>query len=67
MIPSRPTLSDLQILARQAGVYLRMGFGQRHNVHHKGDRDVVTEIDHRSEDFNSGEHSTPISRSCHCH
>jgi len=47
----QPTLFDLQILARQAGVYLRAGYGHMHVVHHKGDRDVVTEIDRRSEEF----------------
>ncbi|MEW5873436.1 MAG: inositol monophosphatase family protein [Chloroflexota bacterium] len=51
----RPTLSDVELLARQAGELLRAGFGQRHQVDHKGVIDLVTEMDHRSEDFLLGE------------
>jgi len=50
-----PTLSDLQRLARQAGEILRLGYAQEHQVDYKGDIDLVTEIDHQSEDFVLGE------------
>ena len=46
-----PTLHDIETLARQAGVILRAGYGQDNNVTHKGDIDLVTEIDHRAEAF----------------
>ncbi len=51
----RPQLSDLETLARQAGDILRAGFGQRHQIDHKGVIDVVTEVDRRSEAFILGE------------
>lgn len=51
----RPTLADVESLARQAGELLRAGFGQRHQVDHKGVIDLVTEMDHRSEDLLLGE------------
>ncbi len=47
----RPTLFDLEMLARQAGAILRTGYGRRHQVDHKGVIDLVTEVDHRSEAF----------------
>ena len=50
-----PTLSDLQRLARQAGEILRLGYEQEHQVDYKGAIDLVTEIDHQSEDFVLGE------------
>ena len=46
-----PTLSELEDLANQAGLILRSGYGQKHQVQHKGVIDLVTEIDHRSEDL----------------
>jgi myo-inositol-1(or 4)-monophosphatase len=46
-----PTLTDVETLARQAGEILRAGFGQENQVYHKGDIDLVTDVDHRSEDF----------------
>ena len=46
-----PTLSELENLAHQAGLILRSGYGQKHQVQHKGVIDLVTEIDHRSEDL----------------
>lgn len=52
-----PTLSDLKTLACQAGEILRNGFNRRPGygipiqVSHKGVIDLVTEIDHRSEQF----------------
>jgi myo-inositol-1(or 4)-monophosphatase len=49
------TLADLEALARQAGEILRAGYGQHMTVYHKGVIDLVTESDHRSEDFLVGE------------
>ena len=46
-----PTLSDLERLARQAGEILRLGYEQEHQVDYKGAIDLVTEIDHQSEDL----------------
>jgi len=52
-----PTLSDVESLARQAGDILRAGFVRRPGietrlqVHYKGAVDLVTEMDHRSEQF----------------
>ncbi len=48
----RPTLEDLEILARQAGVILRAGYGQSHTIDSKSHAiDLVTETDRRSEAF----------------
>jgi len=47
-----PTLRDVERLARQAGVILRMGFGRRHRIEHKSHWiDLVTETDQESEAF----------------
>jgi myo-inositol-1(or 4)-monophosphatase len=46
-----PNLSDLQTLAYQAGEILREGQGSDLQIQLKGRFDVVTEIDHRSEEF----------------
>lgn len=52
-----PSLTDLETLARQAGEILRTGFearpgyGHHLSVEHKGDIDLVTEIDRQSEQF----------------
>jgi len=46
-----PTLSDLERLARQAGEILRLGYEQEHQVDYKGAIDLVTEVDHQSEDL----------------
>jgi myo-inositol-1(or 4)-monophosphatase len=51
----QPVLSDLQRLARQAGEILRLGYEQEHQVDYKGTIDLVTEVDHQSEDFLLGE------------
>lgn len=51
----KPTLSDLERLARQAGSILRNGYNQEHTVHYKGTIDLVTEVDHASEAFLLGE------------
>lgn len=47
----KPVLSDLEKLARGAGEILRVGFHQANLVDHKGEIDLVTEIDKRSEAF----------------
>jgi myo-inositol-1(or 4)-monophosphatase len=47
----RPTLSDLETLARQAGEILRAGHGRQHKVEYKGVINLVTEVDQRSEDY----------------
>ncbi len=47
-----PTLHDLEILARQAGVLLRDGYGRRQRIESKSHAiDLVTETDRRSEAF----------------
>ena len=46
---TQPTLKDVIELARAAGQILREGYGQDHQVRHKGLIDLVTEVDHRSE------------------
>jgi myo-inositol-1(or 4)-monophosphatase len=53
----QPTLNELEQLARQAGEIVRLGFnprpgsGNHLQIEHKGEIDLVTEIDHRSEAF----------------
>jgi myo-inositol-1(or 4)-monophosphatase len=44
-----PILSDLIIIARQAGSILRSGYGKKHTIKHKGAIDLATEIDQKSE------------------
>lgn len=51
----KPTLLDLEVLARQAGTILRSGYGHSLQVSHKSLVDLVTEVDHRSEAFLLGE------------
>lgn len=51
----KPTLSFLESLAHQAGEILRAGVNQPFQIDHKGVIDLVTEMDHRSEDFLLGE------------
>ena len=46
-----PTLPEVISLARQAGEILRSSFGQHLQVDHKGVIDLVSEADHRSEEF----------------
>ena len=50
-----PTLSDLERLARHAGEILRLGYDQEHTVNYKGVIDLVTEVDHQSEEYLLGE------------
>jgi myo-inositol-1(or 4)-monophosphatase len=46
-----PSLTDLERLARQAGRILSDGYEKDHKVDFKGTIDLVTEIDHASEEF----------------
>jgi len=48
---STPTLHYLENLARQAGAILHAGYQKEHKVGYKGVIDLVTEVDHQSEDF----------------
>jgi len=50
-----PTLADLERMARQAGQILYDGYEKDHEVNYKGLIDLVTEIDHQSEDFLVGQ------------
>jgi myo-inositol-1(or 4)-monophosphatase len=50
-----PTLELLESLARRAGDILRDGLDQDFGISHKGEIDLVTEMDHRSEDYLLGE------------
>ena len=47
----KPTLLDIETLARQAGAILRDGYNTAHTIHYKGEIDLVTEADHASEKF----------------
>lgn len=51
----RPTLDELRQLAIAAGAILASGYEQEHQLDYKGEIDLVTEIDRRSEDFLVGE------------
>jgi len=51
----KPTLSDIERLAREAGAILRERYNKEHTVHYKGIIDLVTEADHASEAFLLGE------------
>lgn len=51
----QPNLSHVEHLARRAGDILRAGYDKEHTVGYKGVIDLVTEIDHQSEDFLLGE------------
>ena len=51
----KPTLAYVENLARQAGAILRAGYDQEHQVDYKGIIDLVTEVDHQSEEFLLGE------------
>lgn len=51
----QPVLTDLERLARQAGAILAAGYEKEHRIDFKGEIDLVTEIDHRSEAFLLGE------------
>jgi myo-inositol-1(or 4)-monophosphatase len=51
----QPTLSYVENLARLAGEILRAGYETEHQVGYKGVIDLVTEVDHQSEEFLLGE------------
>jgi myo-inositol-1(or 4)-monophosphatase len=46
-----PTLKDIERLARQAGRILHAGYQKEHQVEYKGVIDLVTEVDHQSEEY----------------
>jgi myo-inositol-1(or 4)-monophosphatase len=46
-----PELSELVVLAQQAGVILRASYEKNVKVNHKSAIDLVTDVDHRSEQF----------------
>ncbi len=47
----RPTLGEIEQLARQAGVIVRSGYGKYRQLERKGVIDLVTEVDRRAEAF----------------
>ncbi|MEX1248712.1 MAG: inositol monophosphatase family protein [Anaerolineales bacterium] len=47
----QPKLGDIIEIARNAGAILRDGFGKQHQIEFKGEIDLVTEVDHQSEDY----------------
>jgi myo-inositol-1(or 4)-monophosphatase len=51
----QPKLQDLIDIAQHAGGILRSGFGKQHHIEFKGEIDLVTEIDHQSEEYILGE------------
>lgn len=51
----QPTLNELTEIARRSGEILRTGFGKQHRIEFKGEIDLVTEIDHQSEEYILGE------------
>jgi len=51
----QPTLSYVENLARQSGAIMRSGYEKEHRVDFKGVIDLVTEVDHQSEEFLLGE------------
>jgi myo-inositol-1(or 4)-monophosphatase len=53
-----PTRVELETLARKAGEILRAGYNTDHKITYKGTIDLVTEVDHASEDFLLGEINT---------
>lgn len=50
-----PDLELIEALARRAGAILRLAYGKKMKVQHKGVIDLVTEADHRSEAYLIGE------------
>ena len=47
----QPNLEFIIDLSKQAGEILKEGYGKVHQVHYKGPIDLVTEIDHKSEEL----------------
>jgi len=54
----KPTLADIETLARNAGAILREGYDKEHDIKYKSEIDLVTEIDHASEKYLLGEINT---------
>ena len=50
-----PVLAEIEELARKAGAIVREGYERQHTISYKGVIDLVTEVDHVSEDFLLGE------------
>src|SRR5512136_2857650 len=50
-----PTLDQISAWAREAGSILRSGLGGDFAIDRKGEIDLVTEMDHRSEDYLIGQ------------
>lgn len=50
-----PNLDQIIAWARAAGSILRSGLGRELEIEHKGEIDLVTEMDHRSEDYLIGQ------------
>jgi myo-inositol-1(or 4)-monophosphatase len=50
-----PDISELERLARKSGEILRNGYGREHQVNFKHVIDLVTEVDHQSEEYLLGE------------
>jgi myo-inositol-1(or 4)-monophosphatase len=50
-----PTLREIEDLARGAGEILRAGYSRERQVYSKGGIDLVTDVDHQSEDYLLGE------------
>ncbi len=48
---TKPTLEEIETLARQAGEILHAGYNKKHEIKYKGVIDLVTEIDAQSEEF----------------
>lgn len=47
----QPSIIDLELMARGAGEILRASYGTNFEVRNKGEIDLVTEADHRSESY----------------
>ncbi len=52
---TKPTIQQLEHLARLAGAILRDGYNKEHQIAYKGVIDLVTEVDRASEDYLLGE------------
>lgn len=50
-----PTITELIDWAKKAGQILRNGYGEKHQINLKGRIDLVTEMDHQSEDYLVGQ------------
>ena len=52
---NQPNIAFVEKLAREAGQILRAGYEKKHAISYKGEIDLVTEIDARSEEYLLGE------------